>query len=231
MPILPSSVETVGKSQQGTLEMKAFEFAFEVDGFDQEDDRLFEAIVEVLGDVISASHLGRVTLGFSVEAENALGALATTCAKLREVAPQVRVIRMDRDLVNIPEIAIRTGQSPESIRLYALGKRLDGSFPVPVAVVGNGIWEWAAVANWFEENFDHKFDAAFVDYETTTIFDAILLRLRPRVAELMSPAWHVLESRPSAQVKFPEFAISESPYTRQASVRPTAARPKLTFGA
>lgn len=61
-----------------------------------------------------------------------------------------RVLRVDRELVSVPDIAERTGRSRESVRQHANGTRGSGGFPSPVGIVGDGIrvWEWAPVFEW-----------------------------------------------------------------------------------
>ena len=100
----------------------------------------------------------------------------------------MHAIRLDRDVVNVPEIAQRTGRSPESVRLYTLGKRGQAKFPSPIAVLsgGGGVWERDVVAAWFEANAQKVTDAKVIDFETSTWFDALLLGLQPPIVTSMT---------------------------------------------
>ena len=65
-----------------------------------------------------------------------------------------RVLRVDPELVSIPDIAERTGWDCEPVRQMADGTRGPSGFPAPVGIVGDGIrvWEWAHVFEWGNSN-------------------------------------------------------------------------------
>ncbi|MCL2464043.1 MAG: hypothetical protein FWF28_03085, partial [Micrococcales bacterium] len=56
------------------------------------------------------------------------------------------------DLVSLRTVAARLGRSYESVRLYATGKRGDGSFPPVVSADGWSLVSWQAVAVWAREH-------------------------------------------------------------------------------
>ena len=88
---------------------------------------------------------GLTTVEFVVEADGASEALHSALTTLREVLPSVRVLRLDRDLVSMADIAFRIGRSNESVRLLVTGKRGPGRFPQPLGILKGGtrVWEWA----------------------------------------------------------------------------------------
>ncbi|MBK5221865.1 MAG: hypothetical protein JJE52_03115 [Acidimicrobiia bacterium] len=154
-----------------------FSFALEVEGFDVENDEHLDALYGAFEDVGASVQSGRVTIGFVVAARGASHALGETTDRLEAVVPTVRVLRVDRDLVSIPDIADRTDRTPESVRLLVGGKRGLGGFPAPCGTLGGGIrvWEWATVAGWFAQRDNSVEGANLIDHESATLFDARLL--------------------------------------------------------
>lgn len=57
---------------------------------------------------------------------------------------------IDDELVDLTEIAERVERSRETVRLWALGKRGRGDFPLPSGALPGSvkIWEWEAVNTW-----------------------------------------------------------------------------------
>ena len=130
-----------------------FEFSFIVEGFDI-DDPLLERLYSAFDDVGATDQLGRTTIEFVVEAVSPASALRDTLFRFQTAFPEVVVVRLDRDLVNVSEIADRISRTPESVRLLVNGSRGAGKFPVASGVLPGGtrIWEWAAVYKWLEQN-------------------------------------------------------------------------------
>ena len=156
--------------------MHDFEFSWVVDGFDMSDDASLDRLYEAFSDVAAGSSAGRTTVEFVVEAASQSEALFSTLRKFESVFPQVRVLRIDRDLVSIPDVASRTSRTPESVRLLVNGQRGPGTFPSHVGILGGGtrVWEWAPVAGWFALTFDPVEKNELIDHRAACEFDAHL---------------------------------------------------------
>lgn len=156
--------------------MPCYEFSWVVDGFDVEDDATLDRLYETFDDVAAGSVAGRVTVDFVIEAAGPSEALFTTLDRFRAAFPRASVLRLDRDLVAIPDIADRTGRTPESVRLLVNGKRGPGGFPAPVGALGGGtrVWEWAAVVEWFAETGRPVEENILIDHELACYFDSKL---------------------------------------------------------
>lgn len=156
--------------------MSCYEFAWVVEGFDMDDDATLDRLYETFDDVSAGSIAGRVTVDFVVEANGPSEALFTTLDRFTMAFPHVRVLRLDRDLVAIPDIADRTERTPESVRLLVNGKRGPGGFPTPVGTLGGGtrVWEWAAVVDWFSSMGQPVEENTLIDHELTCYFDSKL---------------------------------------------------------
>lgn len=162
--------------------MPDFEFAWVVDGFDMSDDVSLDRLYETFSDVAAGTSAGRTTVEFVVEAASQSEALFSTLKKFESVFPQVRVLRLDRDLVSIPDVASRTRRTPESVRLLANGQRGPGTFPAHVGMIGGGtrVWEWAPVASWFALIFEPVEDNELIGHVAACEFDAYLVSSQRR---------------------------------------------------
>jgi hypothetical protein len=153
-----------------------YEFALVVEGFDLDNLDDLDSLYTTFDDVGATDQLGRTTIEFVVESVSAGSALRDTLYRFRAKFPRASVLRLDRDLVNISEIADRIDRTPESVRLLANGARGSGEFPAPVGVLPGGtrIWEWSAVFIWLERN-DYISDLNHpIDFWTATEFDYYL---------------------------------------------------------
>jgi transcriptional regulator with XRE-family HTH domain len=91
---------------------------------------------------------GRIIVDFSRKASSVEDAIASAVANVRAAGATVEHVEPD-PLVNLTDIAERTGLSRAAVSQYAKDKRL-GNFPLPVARVTTTapLYEWAQVAAW-----------------------------------------------------------------------------------
>jgi hypothetical protein len=201
--------------------MSCYEFAWVVDGFDVEDDATLDRLYETFDDVAAGSVAGRVTVDFVIEAEGPAEALFTTLDRFREAFPRASVLRLDRDLVAIPDIADRTDRTPESVRLLVNGKRGSGGFPAPVGTLGGGtrVWEWAAVVEWFAETGQPVEENTLIDHELACYFESKLAC----DAGAFSPVHEVLAAPPTrarrARVEVTASALVQRYEVSDAAIR------------
>jgi predicted DNA-binding transcriptional regulator AlpA len=122
-----------------------------------------------------------VTVTSPVDAPSAESAAFALADTITETFPEAVVVRVDQDLVSIPDIAERTERSRESIRLLVEGKRGPGGFPSPVGIVGDGIrvWPWASVLDWFSRALGEELaEAQAVLPDVAAVVDACLATRR-----------------------------------------------------
>lgn len=139
---------------------------------DEDMDRLFKS----LPDAVPASVAGLSTVSAPVEATDAEAAAFALAEAITAAFPEVIVLRLDQDLVSIPDIAERTDRSRESVRLLVEGKRGPGAFPPPVGIVGDAIriWPWAVVVEWFSTALGDDLGEHGVPPEVAAAVDAAL---------------------------------------------------------
>lgn len=167
-----------------------FNVSLVLDNIEFTDEHLGH-IFEALPDAVPANVGGLMTLTAPVQAPNAETAAFHLVEVVGEVLPDAIAIRLDQDLVSIPDIAERTGRSRESIRLLVEGKRGPGEFPSPVGTVGDGIrvWPWASILGWFLNEFGEDLGEQAVPAEVAAVVDACLAARKQQLAHRSRVTW------------------------------------------
>jgi hypothetical protein len=159
--------------------MPTFNVLLVVDGLDL-TDRNLDRLFEVLPDAVPASIGGVGTVASPVDATDAESAALTLADAITGCFPAAIAVRLDQDLVSIPDIAKRVVRSRESIRLLVDAKRGPGGFPSPVGTVGDGIrvWPWAVVVDWFTNVLGEGLGEQGVMPDVAAVVDACLAARR-----------------------------------------------------
>lgn len=167
-----------------------FNVSLVIDQLPLTDDSL-DRLFEVLPDAVPASIAGLVTVSAPIEAADPEVAAFALAETITEAFPSATAVRVDQDLVSIPDIAERTDRSRESVRLLVEGKRGPGSFPSPVGTVGDGIrvWPWASVTDWFATSLGHDLGERGVPPEAAAVVDACLAARRRHLAHRARVEW------------------------------------------
>lgn len=138
---------------------------------DFDDDDVFDALGELAN--VTWRSQGRYAFATAIiDAPSALKAADLVTQQVTKLVPSARPIRLDDDLVSIPDVAGRVGVTREAVRNWANGAR-HANFPLPRGVVGDGIkvWAWSDVSGWLRENltlgdaeeFPSAHDAALIN--------------------------------------------------------------------
>jgi predicted DNA-binding transcriptional regulator AlpA len=99
------------------------------------------------------------------------------------------VRRVDRDLVDIPEIAARLGRKRQNIHQFVTGVRR-GTFPVPYAYLGDKrVWLWTDVVQWSARELDYEEEPS-LNHDDACWIDAYLAQRRDFVSGNWSNAVH-----------------------------------------
>lgn len=132
--------------------MVAFRLDIVFAGVDFDDDDVFDALGELAN--VTWRSQGRYAFATAVvDAPSALKAADLVTQQITTLVPSARPIRLDDDLVSIPDVAGRVGVTREAVRNWANGTR-HANFPLPRGIVGDGIkvWTWSDVSVWLREN-------------------------------------------------------------------------------
>lgn len=126
------------------------EFLFVVDGISVDDDLAVGVVFDEF-DGLLVRHRGAHLLGLSVSGDSAIDAAHRLVVRLRSALPQLRLLRLDPDLVGVSDVAERTGRSRQNVLQWVNGERRSdaGAFPDPEGTVGRSlVWRWAEVNAW-----------------------------------------------------------------------------------
>lgn len=115
------------------------------------DSESQNAQLEALGyDILISKSGGQTIVDIELDSPSPQDAVLRVVADLARSG--VSPVRIDLDLVDIPEIVTRTGVSRETVRLWTTGKRRQG-FPVHFTSIGDSrIWNWCKVHAWLLDN-------------------------------------------------------------------------------
>jgi hypothetical protein len=176
--------------------MTTFRLNIVFSGVDFDDDDVFEALAEAPNLVWRAQ--GRYAFATAiVDAASALKAADLVTYQVTKCVPSARPIRLDEDLVAIPDVASRVGVTREAVRNWANGTR-HANFPLPRGVVGDGIkvWAWSDVNRWLRENLNLGDPEDFPTAHDAALINALFSdSLRRQAASAAGAAtWSVTET-------------------------------------
>jgi hypothetical protein len=172
-----------------------YEFLFIVEGITAEND-LDVGVVFDEFDGLLTSHRGRQILTVYGDGTDAVDAAHRLSVRLRRALPAVRLLRLDPDLVAIPDIAMRTDRTRQNVLQWVNGERKsDKPFPDAEGTAGRSlVWRWGEVHAWLRE-------AGLSD-------DALHVPLREEALaiDVMLPQWQraMDEGMPSVKVLVPQ---------------------------
>ncbi|MFB7560127.1 helix-turn-helix transcriptional regulator [Streptomyces brevispora] len=115
------------------------------------DDDLAVGVVFDEFDGLLVRHRDTHLLGLSESGDSAIDAAHRLVVRLRSALPQLRLLRLDPDLVGVSDIAERTGRSRQNVLQWVNGERRAeaGAFPDSEGTVGRSlVWRWAEVNAW-----------------------------------------------------------------------------------
>lgn len=178
-------------------------------GIDFDDDDVLEAVAELPSIVWRAQGTVAVALAV-VEAMSALEAAKLVTHLVTERVPSARPVRLDEDLVAIPDIAGRVGVTREAVRNWANGTR-HANFPLSSGVVGDGIkvWRWADVNRWLQANLNLGDSEEFPSSQDAVLINTVISGTvrRRSVAAAAGATWNVASTvHTSTKTRAPRHA-------------------------
>lgn len=124
---------------------------------------------------------GRVIVTVYIEAPSAVEAAHTAIREL-EANLAFSIVRVDQDLVDATEIALRADVTREAVRLWAVGAR-GQSFPFPAGSPGGKrIWAWGEVATWLRDHQDDFDEPPTLTLDESVVVDHHLAQRRQQVS-------------------------------------------------
>jgi hypothetical protein len=129
--------------------MKTFEFSIIASGLDHQADDFEQRFYDAgCDDATISFQKGHIIVDFAREAPSVEDAISSAIEAVHSTGASITRIEPD-PLVNLSEIAARSGMTRQAIALYSTGQRGRG-FPLPVARIttDNSLWDWPSVASW-----------------------------------------------------------------------------------
>lgn len=129
--------------------MSEYEFIFIVDGIALDDHAAVRSLTDEMDVLLSCFH-GVHRMAVTGEGPDAVAAAGSVVARARKLVPGMRLLRLDRELVGVPDIAERTERTRQNVTQWVRGQRHDGaSFPPPEGTIGRSlVWLWSEVNAW-----------------------------------------------------------------------------------
>ncbi|MGW2131100.1 helix-turn-helix transcriptional regulator [Streptomyces coelicoflavus] len=130
-----------------------YEFNFVVDGIGIDDDKVVEIVHDTFDGVLTC-HRGRHFLDVSESGVNAIDAAHRIVVRLRSSLPDLRLVRVDPDLVGVSDIAERVERSRQNVQQWVSGERRQDKrpFPDPEGIAGRSpVWRWGDVNAWLAQ--------------------------------------------------------------------------------
>ncbi len=130
-----------------------YEFTFVVDGVTVESELDVSMVFDEFDGLLAAHH-GHHLLIVGAEGRTASDAAQRLIARLRRALPNIRLLRLDPDLVGVSDIAERVGRSRQNVLQWINGERRSAAapFPFPEGAVGRSLaWRWGDVNEWLAE--------------------------------------------------------------------------------
>ncbi|WP_155128803.1 helix-turn-helix transcriptional regulator [[Actinomadura] parvosata] len=131
-----------------------YEFRFVVDGASVDDATAVEVLEREL-DALLFRGGGVDLLDIAADGDDALDAAMNAARSVADHVPALRLLRLHRDLVGIPEIAERVGVTRQNVHQWVTGQRRHkGVTPFPASEGTAGrtqVWLWVEVNAWLKQ--------------------------------------------------------------------------------
>lgn len=151
--------------------MPEYSFSVRVLGLDLDDEQHIEQLLDAPFAIVPNQNGDEVELLVSIEADSDRRAWSLFNRYIQDANPNIEIVRIDLDLVNVAEIGERCNVSRETARLWTTGGRREG-FPHSYTIAGQSkLWSWSDVFKWVTHNGldisdsykDQPLDLAFVE--------------------------------------------------------------------
>jgi hypothetical protein len=175
--------------------MKTYEFSIIASGLDPKaedfEKRFYDAGCE---DATISFQKGHIIVDFAQEANSVDAAICSAVECVKAAGAQVDRVEPD-PLVNLTDIASRTGLTRQAISQYSKGQRSE-HFPSPRARVTSDapLWDWATVATWLFQHEKLSRDDA-IEAEAMKIANEVIESHEPRFREKMKERLQAYETR------------------------------------
>ncbi|MFC8716104.1 helix-turn-helix transcriptional regulator [Kitasatospora sp. NPDC057198] len=157
-----------------------YELTFVVSGTSVDDTDAVETLENEL-DAMLFRGGGVDLLTIVIAGDNATDAAMQAVSNIERAVSDLQVLRLDRNLVGVAEIAQRTGRSRQNVSQWINGDRQGKTpFPLPEGTAGRShVWLWSEVNRWLRGiSLDDGFE--YPTRDEMAIIDSALIRARQK---------------------------------------------------
>jgi len=130
---------------------REYEFSVQVTGLDIENKSQLKQLKNDTIAVVPFASDDLIMLNVEMTANSPESAFNEFKSFLNEYASEIKIKRVDLDLVSLSQIAERLDVTREAVRLWAIGQRRK-DFPEPFTSAGQSLlWAWSDVFDWLTE--------------------------------------------------------------------------------
>jgi hypothetical protein len=130
---------------------REYEFSVHINGFDWSDEAVISKLVGDQFALVPFASEGLSMFRVATSAMTAEQALKGLRLFLNDQLPQIRIIRIDPELVSLSQISEQIDVTREAVRLWARGERREG-FPTPYTSSGQSLlWAWSQIFDWLSD--------------------------------------------------------------------------------
>jgi predicted DNA-binding transcriptional regulator AlpA len=187
-------------------------------GIDLNDDAVFGALAGLPN--VTWRSQGQLTFATAVvDAPTALKAADEVVREISSLVASARPLRLDEDLVSIPDVAERVGVTREAVRNWANGTR-KANFPLPRGIVGGAIkiWAWSEVNEWLRRNLNVGDTERFTSPQDAVLINALfeVARDRQATSAVATSSWTEASElvRSTTETQAPERRPRRVPWTK-----------------
>jgi hypothetical protein len=165
-------------------------------------------------DGVVTERAGQIGVAVYLDLDSAAYGVRQTIESLEDLG--LCIVRVDRDLVDAPEIASRLGVTRQAVNLWAKGTR-GSAFPHPIGSPGGKrIWTWGQITEWAARE-DRLDEPRSLTLDEAVEIDSFLVRRREsvirasgvRVGPLVAPGTSKSNLGPAGG--FGDYTESRSP--------------------
>lgn len=165
------------------------------EGITIEDAEFDQVVSENFPNVLVAGSGRRVIITIFVDDSSTVDSVVEFARKMSSLLPRLKLVRVDRDLVGVTEIAHRVGVTREGARKWTQAE----NFPLAYARLTSNsseVWAWGEVSDWLKEHRSIEMDEDLPSAAEMTQIDNCLAG-NPDATTVQ---WHMVTPRPKKAI-------------------------------
>lgn len=151
--------------------MSEYEFTlkFRLPDVNADPEQFIDALAEAGCDdaTVGIGQQGRIALGFTREAANALEAIVSAVQAVKGAIPGAELVEASPDFVGLTDVADLVGCSRQNIRKLMISNL--ATFPAAVHEGSQAFWHLRPILAWFSETQKREIDRSLIEVSEVTM--------------------------------------------------------------